>query len=78
MRPFNIKNNCFGGQNPHQQTFSLSKLESNNLLSPPTKENWKMNKMKSNIKIEFYKIQGTNHLISKKNEGFKWVFNKKF
>jgi hypothetical protein len=33
MKPFNIKNNRFGGRIPHQQTFIFSKSESGNLIS---------------------------------------------
>ena len=37
-----------------------------------------MSKMKFGIKIKFCKIQGTGHLIAKKDRGLKWIFDQNF
>jgi hypothetical protein len=87
MEPFDIKKNkkkrlfyrCFVGQVPHQLTLSFFKPEFSDLFSlVQPKKNWKISKMKFDIKIKFYKILGTSHLIDKKNEGLNWFFDRNF
>jgi hypothetical protein len=62
MESFKTKIDCFSGRNIPQQQFSLSNSKFNDpfsLLRP---------KKKFGIKMYFFEITGTDHLIAKKDE----------
>jgi len=74
MKPLRTKIYYFGGQN--RRNNFLSRPESGNplSLSLPIKKELKMMKIKFDTKINFFKIRGTGHLIAKKGEGLKCIF----
>jgi len=78
MELVDIDFNMFCGWKMCQDEFSLSTPEFGGaLFLLSQKKNWKIRKMKFDIKIKFLKIKGTDYLIAKKdgalNELFKLI-----
>jgi hypothetical protein len=60
------------------KNFSLSMIELNNLPLSSPKRTKKKRKMMFGIKIEFLKIRGIDYLITEKDGGLKYTFQKNF
>ena len=58
MEPFDTKIDCFSGYNRHQRPLSLSTPESDDSLFLPTKQNWKIRKIKFSTNFFFWKLKG--------------------